>query len=207
MRSLTLVYDGHCPACRAWARNTAARSSYLPITTLSARSPAAALRHPRLAAAGPSHAEPLALDDAGRIWRGAGAWRMGLWALVESREWSHDPACVHDAEREHAAVLRDVANRAALGRHHVAQQQAATVAAALPLGAPAAVEPEGAPLGWWGVTLEVLRALVIGPLCVAVLVVLCFSIGLLTNEPLPGAVGLLLGLLGLRTVWRVIARP
>lgn len=95
MRSLTLLYDPRCGACRRLRTWLAAEPAYLPLEVLSARAPDAHRRFPGLSPPGPdgeAHVPLTAVSDAGEVWRGVNAWRLGLWALRRHRARSLGPA-------------------------------------------------------------------------------------------------------------------
>ena len=84
LRCLTVLYDAQCGLCqraRAWL---AAQPAYVQLEFLPAGSPAARERYPRLDVAATLAALHVVSDD-GRVWSGARAWVMCLWALRETR--------------------------------------------------------------------------------------------------------------------------
>jgi hypothetical protein len=106
VRSLTLVYDDGCGACRRWALWTRQQHAALPLRTLPARSGEGLRLRPPAPGPVEAHLEPLAIDDAGRLWRGPNALRMGLWALREHRHRSLKPGCTAEAMAEHDRVVK-----------------------------------------------------------------------------------------------------
>lgn len=87
MNKLTVLYDadcGFCIRCRWWMIH---QPKFVELEFLPAGGPDAARRFPELAAPGAVE-ELIVVDDEGGVYRGAHAWLMCLWALVEYREWS-----------------------------------------------------------------------------------------------------------------------
>lgn len=87
MNKLTVLYDadcGFCIRCRWWMLH---QPKFVELEFLPAGGPDAAQRFPELAAPGAVE-ELIVVDDEGGVYRGAHAWLMCLWALVEYREWS-----------------------------------------------------------------------------------------------------------------------
>jgi len=87
LRCLTVLYDAQCGLCqraRAWL---AAQPAYVQLEFLPAGSPAARERYPRLDVAATLGELHVVADD-GRVWSGARAWVMCLWALRETRSLS-----------------------------------------------------------------------------------------------------------------------
>ena len=87
MNKLTVLYDaecGFCIRCRWWLIH---QPKFVEMDFLPAGSPEAEARFPGLSAPGTVD-ELLVVDDEGGVYRGAHAWLMCLWALVEYREWS-----------------------------------------------------------------------------------------------------------------------
>src|SRR6516162_50238 len=87
MNKLTVLYDaqcGFCVKCRWWLARQAA---FVELEFLPAGGADALRRFPELAAPGTVD-ELLAIDDEGGVYRGASAWLMCLWALVEYRVWA-----------------------------------------------------------------------------------------------------------------------
>jgi predicted DCC family thiol-disulfide oxidoreductase YuxK len=85
---LTVLYDDGCAICvrcRDWMQE---QSSYVPLQFLPCSS-AEARRRVGPAAAGWLRQELLVVADDGRVWAGAAAFLVCLWALVEWREWSY----------------------------------------------------------------------------------------------------------------------
>lgn len=87
VRRLTVLYDAQCGLCqraRAWLES---QPAYVPLDFLPAGSPAARERYPRLQVSATLVALHVVADD-GRVWSGARAWVMCLWALRETRALS-----------------------------------------------------------------------------------------------------------------------
>ena len=87
MKKLTLLYDaqcGFCVKCRWWL---VAQPKYVEMEFLPCGGPDVADRFPGLIR--PDAPEELiVVSDEGGVYRGARAWIMSLWALVEYREWA-----------------------------------------------------------------------------------------------------------------------
>jgi predicted DCC family thiol-disulfide oxidoreductase YuxK len=87
METLTVLYDascGFCLSCRRWLES---QPAYVPLQFVPSRTPAAARLLPD--PAGPTEADELVVvSDEGYVYRGASAWIMCLWALVDFREWA-----------------------------------------------------------------------------------------------------------------------
>nr|MDT0660751.1 DCC1-like thiol-disulfide oxidoreductase family protein [Micromonospora sp. DSM 115978] len=81
---LTVLYDAHCPVCRAARRWLESRAQLVPLGFLPADSPAARRRFPDL-----DHDASLrditVVADTGEVYAGDGAWLACLWALVGYR--------------------------------------------------------------------------------------------------------------------------
>lgn len=87
VRRLTVLYDAQCGLCqraRAWLES---QPAFVSLDFLPAGSPAARERYPRLEVAATLAALHVVADD-GRVWSGARAWVMCLWALRETRALS-----------------------------------------------------------------------------------------------------------------------
>ncbi|MFN7975217.1 MAG: DUF393 domain-containing protein [Acidobacteriota bacterium] len=84
MKTLHVLYDddcGFCSRCRKWL---AMQPKYVRLEFLPYRSPQVARRFPGLALAD----DLIVVGDDGRVWRGAKAWIMCLYALRLYRTWS-----------------------------------------------------------------------------------------------------------------------
>jgi predicted DCC family thiol-disulfide oxidoreductase YuxK len=87
MNTLTVLYDaacGFCVRCRDWLSR---QPQFVTLEFCPAGSEESARRFPGLETSGKVE-ELVVIDDEGGIYRGAQAWLMCLWALVEYREWS-----------------------------------------------------------------------------------------------------------------------
>jgi predicted DCC family thiol-disulfide oxidoreductase YuxK len=84
VRRLTVLYDAQCGLCRRARFWLASRPAYVELLFLPAGSPAARERFPRLDVAATLKELHVVADD-GRVWSGASAWVMCLWALRETR--------------------------------------------------------------------------------------------------------------------------
>lgn len=85
VRRLTVLYDAQCGLCRRARSWLASQPAYVELEFLPAGSPAACERFPRLDVAATLKELHVVADD-GRVWSGARAWVMCLWALCETRE-------------------------------------------------------------------------------------------------------------------------
>lgn len=81
---LTVLYDAQCGLCRRARRWIESQPAYVPLEFLAAGSAGARERYPELAAS-QTLVELHVVAPDGRLWRGAGAWVMCLWALRETR--------------------------------------------------------------------------------------------------------------------------
>jgi predicted DCC family thiol-disulfide oxidoreductase YuxK len=81
---LTVLYDEHCGLCRRARAWIEAQPAYVPLEFLPAGSPAAGARYPSMVAA-ETLVDLHVVSADGRVWRGASAWVMCLWALRETR--------------------------------------------------------------------------------------------------------------------------
>ena len=87
MRHLTVLYDATCELCRrarAWLEQ---EPTYVPLHFVAAGSPLAARRFPALSTADTLR-DITVVDDVGRVYRGAKAWVLCLWATRRYREWA-----------------------------------------------------------------------------------------------------------------------
>ena len=106
MNRLTVLYDaacGFCVRCRWWLIH---QPKYVEIDFCPAGSPEALERFPELSGAGTVE-ELIVVDDEGGVYRGAHAWILCLWALVEHREaaeWLSHPALLPLARGAFAMV-------------------------------------------------------------------------------------------------------
>jgi predicted DCC family thiol-disulfide oxidoreductase YuxK len=107
VKRLTILFDTRCTPCRHLRRWMEAQPTYVPMELLGARSPAATRRFPEIAPGAEEHTPLVAVDEAGRIWRGEGALRMCLWALRAWRAASLGPRAARGALLEHDAARAD----------------------------------------------------------------------------------------------------
>ncbi|MDG4817781.1 DCC1-like thiol-disulfide oxidoreductase family protein [Micromonospora sp. WMMD956] len=81
---LTVLYDAHCPLCRAARRWLATRAQLVPLEFVPAGSVEARRRFPGL-----DHEATLrdltVVADTGEVYAGDGAWFACLWALADHR--------------------------------------------------------------------------------------------------------------------------
>ncbi len=85
VRRLTVLYDAQCGLCRRARFWLESKPAFVALEFLPAGSPVAAERFPRLVVAATLRELHVVADD-GRVWSGARAWVMCLWALRETRE-------------------------------------------------------------------------------------------------------------------------
>ncbi|MFI7550231.1 thiol-disulfide oxidoreductase DCC family protein [Micromonospora sediminimaris] len=94
LRSLTVLYDAHCPLCRAARGWLSSRPQLVPLEFVPAGSAAARLRFPSL-----DHDATLrdltVIADTGEVYAGDGAWFACLWALADHRETAERLARPH----------------------------------------------------------------------------------------------------------------
>lgn len=87
MKRLTVLYDercGFCERCRRWLQN---QEAFVRLEFVGARTPEATRRYPELKLGGEPE-ELVVVSDEGGVYRGASAWLMCLWALVQYRGWA-----------------------------------------------------------------------------------------------------------------------
>ncbi|MFI5485486.1 thiol-disulfide oxidoreductase DCC family protein [Micromonospora echinaurantiaca] len=84
IRGFTVLFDAHCPLCRAARAWLASRPQLVPLEFVPAGSAEARRRFPGL-----DHAATLrnltVIADTGAVYAGDGAWFACLWALAEHR--------------------------------------------------------------------------------------------------------------------------
>ncbi|WP_341719410.1 DCC1-like thiol-disulfide oxidoreductase family protein [Micromonospora sp. FIMYZ51] len=84
IRSFTVLYDAHCPLCRAAREWLTSRAQLVPLEFVPAGSAEARRRFPGL-----DHAATLrdltVIADTGAVYAGDGAWFACLWALADHR--------------------------------------------------------------------------------------------------------------------------
>ena len=84
VRGFTVLYDAHCPLCRAARRWLASRAQLVPLEFVPAGSAEARRRFPGL-----DHDATLrdltVVADTGEVYAGDGAWFACLWALADHR--------------------------------------------------------------------------------------------------------------------------
>ncbi|GIJ07007.1 thiol-disulfide oxidoreductase DCC family protein [Micromonospora andamanensis] len=94
IRRLTVLYDAHCPLCRAARGWLASRAQLVPLEFVPAGSVTARLRFPGL-----DHDATLrdltVIADTGEVYAGDGAWFACLWALADHRETAQRLARPH----------------------------------------------------------------------------------------------------------------
>lgn len=103
---LTILYDDGCAICircRDWMLD---QPSFVPLEFLACSSPEARRHWGHVPAVG---RDLVVIADDGRVWIGAAAFIVCLWALVEWREWSYrlsGPSLAPLAKRFFHAVSR-----------------------------------------------------------------------------------------------------
>ena len=87
MDTLTLFYDARCGICSRFRKWMEGQPSYVRLEFLPYDSAEALRRCPRLPEL-KADEEIVVMADDGRLWQGAAAWVIALWALREYRAWS-----------------------------------------------------------------------------------------------------------------------
>ena len=103
-RRLTVVYDDDCELCRRCSTWLRFQPTYVPLDVVAV---SAARLDPRYAGVPWLGAELVVVDSRGRIWVGAAAFIVCLWATRDWREWSYrisGPAFAPLAERFFHAI-------------------------------------------------------------------------------------------------------
>lgn len=103
-RRLAVVYDDDCELCRRCSTWLRFQITYVPLDLVPV---SAARQDPRYAGVPWLGAELVVIDGRGRIWVGAAAFIVCLWATVDWREWSYrisGPAFAPLAERFFHAI-------------------------------------------------------------------------------------------------------
>ncbi|SCL20911.1 Predicted thiol-disulfide oxidoreductase YuxK, DCC family [Micromonospora rhizosphaerae] len=94
VRGFTVLYDAHCPLCRAARRWLASRAQLVPLEFVPAGSAEARRRFPGL-----DHDATLreltVVADTGEVYAGDGAWFACLWALADHRSTAERLARPH----------------------------------------------------------------------------------------------------------------
>ncbi|PZF91846.1 thiol-disulfide oxidoreductase DCC family protein [Micromonospora deserti] len=94
IRGFTVLYDAHCPLCRAARSWLASRAQLVPLEFVPAGSTEARRRLPGL-----DHAATLrdltVVADTGEVYAGDGAWFACLWALADHRSTAERLAHPH----------------------------------------------------------------------------------------------------------------
>ena len=106
MNQLTVLYDAYCGFCVRCRWCLVHQPKFVEMDFCPAGSAEAQRRFPELSAPGAVD-ELLVVDDEGGVYRGAQAWLMCLWALVEFREyadWLSQPALLPLARGAFAMV-------------------------------------------------------------------------------------------------------
>ncbi|GAA4675704.1 thiol-disulfide oxidoreductase DCC family protein [Phytohabitans rumicis] len=94
VHALTVLYDAHCPLCRAAHRWLAARDQLVPLEFVPAGSDEARRRLPGLDH-GATLRDVTVVADTGEVYVGDGAWLACLWALAGYRELAERLARPH----------------------------------------------------------------------------------------------------------------
>ena len=103
-KRLTVVYDDACELCVRCSTWLRWQATYVPLELLPV---SAARQEPRLAGIPWLGAELVVLDGRGRIWVGAAAFIVCLWATRDWRAWSYrlsGPSFAPMAERFFHAI-------------------------------------------------------------------------------------------------------
>ncbi|HVF31770.1 MAG TPA: DCC1-like thiol-disulfide oxidoreductase family protein [Acidimicrobiales bacterium] len=103
-RQLTVVYDDDCELCRRCSTWLRCQPTHVPIELLPV---SAAREEPRYQGVPWLGAELVVIDGQGRIWVGAAAFLVCLWATRDWREWSYrlsGPSLAPLAERFFHAI-------------------------------------------------------------------------------------------------------
>ncbi|MFC4021446.1 thiol-disulfide oxidoreductase DCC family protein [Micromonospora sp. GCM10011542] len=94
IRAFTVLFDAHCPLCRAARRWLASRAQLVPLEFVPAGSAEARRRFPGL-----DHDATLrdltVVADTGEVYAGDGAWFACLWALADHRSTAERLARPH----------------------------------------------------------------------------------------------------------------
>ena len=109
MRRLTVFYDDSCGLCRRARGWLEGQPSYVELDFVAASSDEARTRCRELSRAD-LMSELCVLADDGRMWQGASAWVMCLWALRRYRGWAMsiaEPGRMALARRFVGAVSRN----------------------------------------------------------------------------------------------------
>ena len=103
-RRLVVVYDDECDLCKRCSTWLRWQTTFVPLELLPV---SAARQEPRYAAVPWLGAELVVVDERGRIWVGAAAFIVCLWATKDWRSWSYrlsGPAFAPMAERFFHAI-------------------------------------------------------------------------------------------------------
>jgi predicted DCC family thiol-disulfide oxidoreductase YuxK len=117
MTTLTILYDAECELCRRCRDWMERQSTYVRVDWLSCASPEARATFGVIPWLG---TELIVVADDGRVWAGAAAFLVCLWALREWREWSYrlaTPALAPFAERFFRALSAERRRVGALFSH------------------------------------------------------------------------------------------
>lgn len=87
MKTLYVLYDGHCEFCRRCRGWLGQQAAFVTLAFIPFQSPEVTTRFPGIDQFHPEERLTV-ISDRGEIWRGDGAWIMCLWALRDYREWS-----------------------------------------------------------------------------------------------------------------------
>ena len=112
---LTVLYDPRCCMCTRARDWLSAQAGYVELDFLPLTAPAVALRYPALLQAELEKELHVVADD-GRVWRGASAWLMCLWALQRTRGLA-----LRLAHPAGLAIVKPVVARLSEGRYSISQ--------------------------------------------------------------------------------------
>lgn len=90
-RSLTVLYDAHCPVCRRARRWVESHRQLVPVRFVPAGSELARRRFPDLDV-GSTLVDVTVVTDEGAVLRGDRAWIAVLWAVARTRAFAFDLA-------------------------------------------------------------------------------------------------------------------
>lgn len=107
MHALTVLYDAGCELCLHSKDWLGAQASYVPLELVPCDSDDARLRFGQIPWLG---GQLVVVADDGRVWAGAAAFVMCLWALRDYREWAErisTPTLAPLAERFFRAISQE----------------------------------------------------------------------------------------------------
>lgn len=129
MRTLTILYDAGCDLCLHCKDWLGAQPSFVPLELVPCDSEEARRRFGQVPFRG---GQLCVIADDGRVWAGAPAFVMCLWALRDYREWAERisaPALAPLAERFFRTVSAERRRVGALLSHRPCASESCGVAA------------------------------------------------------------------------------